>query len=210
MVLSDKQIWLALGLFWFMGQQSKKRGGRTLGPEWSDEDMLVFNGHVKGTGVPTEAALLVYTVESNLDPHASSGIAWGLPQITAQTLKGIDWSEPAADFGKLGVADQAPWVEKLLRYQIAAIGFTPATALDLYVANLSPLAARNKSITIYDGSVKEQAAAYKANRGLDRSSPKKGYITRNDLNSVLTEAETWETYTRAVDQLRRIESHGGQ
>lgn len=193
---------MALLLIWF-SQSKPKRRGRAAGPPWTDEEMFTFNNYVKGTLVPTDAALLVYTAESNLDPSASSGIAWGLAQITAPTLREIGWTDKAADFGKLGVADQAPWIAKLLQYQSKSIGFTPSNALDLFVANLSPAAAAKKSITIYDGSVPSQAEAYKKNKGLDRAH--KGYITRNDLNAVLTELETSETYMRAIDQLRRMQ-----
>lgn len=167
--------------------------------------MRTFDAHVMATGVRTEVALLVYTEESNLDPHVSSGSAWGLAQINAGTLKDIGWTDPPAEFGKLGVGDQAPWIQKLLEYQTKIIGFTPTNALDLFTANLSPAAARSKSIVIYDSNDPSQAAYYKGNKGLDRD--KKGYITRNDLALVLTELETSETYMRAIDQLRRI--HGG-
>lgn len=207
-MLSDKHILLGLAFFWFIGQGGSKPAKRKASPAWTDEEMLIFDGHVKATGVPTEVALLVYTLESNLDPHASSGIAWGLPQMTRDTLYNIDWSETGADFGKLSVADQAPWIEKLLRYQIAVLGGKPpTTALDLFVVNLWPQAALSKAQVVLDSNVPKQAAAYKANKGLDRSRPKKGYISRNDLASVLSELETSETYMRAIEQLRRI--HGG-
>jgi len=206
MALSGEQVAIGLLLLYFTASPGKKAGrARALPPEWTDDEMFVFYNHVKGTLVPPEAALLVYTVESNLDPRATSGIAWGLPQMTGATLKDIGWTEPAANFAKLGVADQAPWIAKLLQYQSKSIGFVPDNALDLFVANLSPAAAARKSVTIYDGSVPAQAAAYKNNKGLDRAH--KGYITRNDLTAVLTELETSETYTRALDQLGRVK-HG--
>jgi hypothetical protein len=207
MVLSDKHVIFGLLALWLFAQQpKKKRAGRQPGPPWTDEDMLIFDASVRGAMVPTEAALLTYTAESNLDPAASSGIAWGLAQITAGTLKEIGYTDPPAQFGKLGVADQSPWIQRLLQYQSKTIGYTPQTALDLFAVNLSPAAAVNKSITIFDGKVPKQADAYKKNKNLDRSG--KGYITRNDLNAVLTELETSETYLHAIDQLQRIRGHG--
>jgi hypothetical protein len=206
MALSGKQVMLGLLLLWMIAQPAKKRRGRAAGPAWSDEDMLIFDGSVRGALVPTEAALLVYTAESNLDPAASSGIAWGLPQITAGTLRDIGWTDAAKDFGKLGVADQSPWVQRLLQYQSKSIGFTPQTALDLFAANLSPSAASKQSAVIYDSKLPSQADAYQKNKGLDRGH--KGKITRDDLAAVLTVLETSETYLRAIQQLQRIRGHG--
>jgi hypothetical protein len=201
---SRETIIFALALVFF-SQKGNKPKGRPLGPEWSDEDMLIFASSVKATGVPVEAALLVYTAESNLDPKASSGVAWGLAQITAGTLRDLKWSEPAPAFGKLSVADQVPWIVQLLEYQKKAIGFTPATALDLAVANLSPAAARAKRFVVYDSKKPGELAAYNGNAGLD--SRGKGNIDRDDVAAYLRSWRDSETYKRALVQLARVQ-HG--
>jgi hypothetical protein len=207
MALRPEHVVIGLLLLWSIHHEPKQptKGHTTRGPSepWSDEDMLIFAGHVKAAGVPVETALLVYTEESNLDPHASSGSAWGLAQITTPTLKDIGWTESGAAFGKLGVADQAPWIQKLLEYQSKAIGFVPVSPLDLFAANLSPAAARARSDKIYDSAVPAQAAAYNANRGLDRT--KKGYIARSDLSAVLNDLASSVTYTKALAQLQRMQ-----
>jgi len=190
---------LGLGLLWFYnGGNFQKKSTMN----WTDEEMFIFNNCVKRTGVPTEAALAVYTGESGLNPKASSGAAFGIAQITAATLRDIGWSSPAKDFLQLGVADQAPWIEKLLNYQAKAVGFTPTNALDLYVTNLSPAAAKAHRDVIYSASVPSEVAAYEGNKGLDKA--KKGYIDRADLALYLDRILYGETYKQAVDQLNRI------
>ena len=89
-----------------------------------------FVREVESIGVPAETALLVYAAETNLDPHASSGIAWGLPQMIGTTLKAIGWGSKPSDFGVLSVAMQAPWIAKLLALQARIIGFVPKDPLD--------------------------------------------------------------------------------
>jgi hypothetical protein len=166
--------------------------------------MFVFAHTIKQTGVPVEAALAVYTSESNLNPAAVSLTnASGLAQIMPATLRDIGYSDTPAEFRKLGVADQAPWVQKLLEYQIKIIGFTPKKALDLYVANFSPAAARSKSFVIYDSKKPAELAAYNANSGLD--SKGKGNIDRNDLAAYLRSWVDSDTYRRALEQLQKVQ-----
>jgi len=169
---------------------------------WTDEEMFIFANHVGRTGVPVEAALAVYTGESGLHPRAFSGAAYGLAQMRAQTLREIGWSSPPKEFLELGVADQAPWIEKLLNYQAKAVGFTPTNALDLYVTNLSPVAAKSHRDVIYSASVPAEAAAYEGNKGLDKA--KKGYIDRADLALYLDRVMNGETYKQAIIQLNRV------
>ncbi len=205
MELSREAVFFVLACIFF-SQKGAKKGTpqRPLGPEWSDEDMFVFANHVKQTGVPVEAALAVYTAESNLNPAAVSRTnASGLAQIMPATLRDIAYSETPAEFRKLGVADQAPWIQRLLEYQIKIIGFTPTKAVDLYTANISPAAAKSKANVIYDSRVPAQVAAYNANAGLD--SKGKGYIDRADLAAYLRSWVDSDTYRRALDQLRKVQ-----
>lgn len=183
---------------------TKKRGGRALGPEWTLEEMFIFSNSVKHTGVPVPAALSVYTAESNLNPKAVNPKtqASGLAQIMPSTLRELGYSEGPIAFRKLGVADQTPWVVKLLEYQIKSIGFVPKSALDLYVANLSPAAARAHSDVIYSRDVPAQVDAYNANAGLDTGN--KGTIDRSDLQRVINSIEQSETYKRALEQSEKM------
>ncbi len=204
MELSREAVFFVLAVVFF-SQKGKRTGTvkRPLGPEWSDEEMFIFANHVRRTGVRVADALAVYTAESNLDPKATSGVAWGIPQMTAATLKDLKWSEPASDFAKLSVADQAPWIEQLLEYQKKIIGFTPQNALDLYVANFSPAAAKSKANIIYDSRKPSELAAYEANAGLDTAH--KGYIDRADLKAYLKSWVESDTYARALEQLQKVE-----
>lgn len=204
MELSREVVIFGLVLVFFSQKRRKGTLMRPLGPAWSDDDMFVFANYVKQTGVPVENALAVYTAESNLNPAAVSPTnASGLAQIMPATLKDIGYTDTPADFRKLGVADQAPWIQRLLEYQTKIIGFTPANALDLYVANFSPAAARSKAFVIYDGKVPAQAAAYAANKGLDRMH--KGNIDRNDLANYLRSWVDSDTYRRAIEQLNQVQ-----
>jgi len=160
--------------------------------------MQAFATQISPSGVPIDAALLVYTAESGLNPRASSGIAWGIAQMTARTLKGLGWTAPGKDFGTLSVAEQSPWIAKLVASQVRMIGFVPKNALDLYVANFKPAAAANREDVLW----RKGQDAYAKNANLDRE--KKGYIDRHDLQVSLSRAESTETYKRAVAQLRKV------
>lgn len=193
---------LVLGLLVLVGvyARPKRRGAAGSRPviEWADHEMRAFIDEVEPIGVPLEAVLQVYTAESGLDPKASSGIAWGIPQLTARTLKDLGWSKPGREFGKLGVAQQAPWIAKLLAYQARMIGFVPKNALDLYVANFKPAAFAKDEQILY----RSPSDAYNKNAGLDRA--KKGYIERDDLRPGLESARFSQTYQRAIAQLERL------
>lgn len=165
---------------------------------WTASDAEAFVDAVAPTGVPLDAALAVYAAESGLDPAASSGVAWGICQAIAGTLKAIGWTRPAKEFAALRVSEQAPWVGRLIAYQIRAIGFTPKSSLDLYVANFSPLAARNHSDVIYRAGTN----AYDKNRNLDQG--KKGFIDRADLAAALTRAVNSTAYQTTLAQVRAI------
>lgn len=166
--------------------------------QWTDREMRAFIEHVEPIGVPLDASLAVYTAESGLDPKASSGIAWGLAQLTATTLKEIGWTRPAREFGTLDVVQQAPWIAKLQAAQVRAIGFVPKTALDLYVANFAPAAAKTHADVIYSAP----SQAYLKNSALDLAH--KGYISRDDLSAFVGRAKQTVTYQRAVQQAKRL------
>ena len=193
-------IMVALVLLIGTVTKAKRRGARPSAKlvEWSDYDMRAFIDETGSIGVPLEAALMVYTAESGLDPKASSGIAYGLPQLTGRTAKDLGWTRPIREFGTLTVAQQAPWIAKLQAYQARMIGYVPATALELYVANFSPKAAQARSDVIY----RQGTESYAKNASLDRDH--KGYISPNDLQVSLNQAAQTETYKRAVAQLRRL------
>ena len=178
----------------------KRRGGKASKGvvQWSDGDMQAFVDEVRPLGIPLADSLLVYTAESGLDPTASSGIAWGLPQLTQISAKQIGWTRPLRDFGTLTVAQQAPWIAKLQASQIRMIGYTPKNALELYVANFSPKAAAARSEVIY----RRGTASYTKNANLDRDH--KGYIAAADLKVALDRARSSTTYQNAVKQLERM------
>ena len=174
------------------------------GVEWSDDDARAFTAAVKAANVPVEAALQVYAAESGLDPQASSGIAWGLAQFVGPTLKGLGWQRSAAEFGGLSVAEQAPWIAKLLRQQVAMLGRVPSSALDLYILNFWPAAARAgyDVILVRDSQVAKERQAYAKNKGLDRAG--KGYITRGDLQTSLDRVVHLPALGRVQAQIRRL------
>lgn len=173
---------------------------------WSDNDAKAFADELTPLGIPLDAILQVYAAESGLDPKASSGIAWGLCQAIEPTLKGAGWfasHKKAAEFGKLTVAQQAPWLANIVASQIRMIGFTPKNAVDFYAANFNPSAARAKADVMY----RAPSAAYEANRNLDRA--KKGYIDRADLAAALDRARAGRPYLETSEQLRRLVASPG-
>jgi hypothetical protein len=160
--------------------------------------MQAFIDQVRPLGIPLADSLLVYTAESGLDPSASSGIAWGIPQLTQIAAKQVGWTRPLREFGTLTAAQQAPWIAKLQAAQIRMIGYTPKDALELYVANLSPKAAAARSEVIY----RQGTDAYTKNANLDRDH--KGYIAAADLKVSLDRARSTTTYQDAVKQMERL------
>lgn len=179
---------------------TQRRGVRASGGfvQWSDREMRLLIAELKPLGVNVADALLVYTAESGLDPKASSGIAWGIAQWTARTLKGLGWTRKASEMGTLSIAEQVPWIGKLVAAQIRMIGYVPKTALELYVANFSPKAAQERSSVIY----RSPSDAYAKNASLDRE--KKGWISPADLNVRLDRAKSTKTYQTAVAQAQRL------
>jgi hypothetical protein len=165
---------------------------------WTDQDMRAFVDYLSPLGIPLKDSLLVYTAESGLDPKAHSSAAWGIPQLTASTMKSLGWTRPASEFASLTVSEQIPWIAKLQASQIAMIGYVPKNALELYVANFSPVAAKNRSERIYE----EGTLNYEANKGLDRDH--KGYIAPSDLDVSLKQASTTSIYRHAITQLERV------
>lgn len=183
---------------------TKRRGGKgSREPmKWTDDEMQAFISELKPLGVPLADSLLVYTAESGLDPAASSGIAYGLPQLTQIAAKQIGWTRPLREFGSLTVKQQIPWVAKLQASQIRMIGYTPANARELYVANFSPKAAASRSERIYE----KGTDAYTKNASLDRDG--KGYISASDLAVSLDRARASTTYKTALAQLERLTTNG--
>lgn len=193
---------ILLGLLLLSRAGSKRKPAVNVA--WSDEDMRAFRKAVEASGVPLDAALQVYAAESGLDAAASSGAAWGIAQITAQTLRGIGYGGDGPSFGTLSVADQAPWIGRLLKSQVAYLGYTPQTAVDLYAVNFWPKAAklREDVIVVRDSKDPREAAAYRGNAGLDQK--KKGWITRDDLRVRLDKFGKLPALMRAREQARRL------
>lgn len=185
------------------GQAGAKRRPRP-NVEWSDDDAKAFVAAVKAAAVPVDLALQVYAAESGLDPQASSGIAWGIAQFTGRTLKSFGWQRSAAEFGGLSVAEQAPWITQLLKSQVSMLGRVPSSALDLYVLNFWPAAARAgyDVILVRDSREARERQAYEKNKGFDRAG--KGYITRADLQSSLDRVVHLPALGRVKDQIRRL------
>lgn len=180
----------------------QRRGARASAKytKWSDSDMRLFIAELGPLGIPLADSLLVYAAESGLDPKASSGIAWGIAQITSQTLKGIGWPRTAREFGALPLSEQIPWVARLQAAQIRSIGYTPKNALELYVANFSPKAARERATVIYQ----QGSDAYAKNWQLDRD--RKGFIAPSDLDYRLQIARNGLPYRTAIEQLKRLQN----
>lgn len=185
------------------GKTGAKRRPR-VDVQWSDEDAKAFVAAVKSTSVPVDYALQLYAAESGLDPQASSGIAWGLAQFIGSTLKSLGWQRSAAEFGGLSVAEQAPWIAKLLKAQVAMLGRVPSSALDLYVLNFWPKAARAgyDVILVRDSREARERQAYEKNKSLDRTG--KGYITRGDLQTALDRVIHLPALGRVQAQIRRL------
>jgi len=189
-------IWLvALWFIWKRGQGV-----------WADEDMRQLAEISKDVDVDPEHVLAVYTSESLLKPSATSGIAWGLAQITIPTLRKLGWQESGEDFGRLSVAQQLPYIKKLLTAQRKTYGKRPETALDLYVLNFAPSKAAKKTAILYDSKVPRERPGYSANKGLDMpvNGKRKGNITRDDLAFRLRQAMGTSVYRDAVSQLNRV------
>jgi hypothetical protein len=189
---------LVLLALWAFSSKKKPQKPRPPFVRWTDGEMLSFMAALDRVPIDVGIALKVYAAESGLNPKASSGVAWGLCQAIESTLRSAGWNGPAKGFGLLGVAEQAPWVADVIRQQIKMIGFTPDNALDLFVANLSPLAAKQHADVIY----RAPSQNYEANKNLDREG--KGYINRADMNRRLNEAASSPAYQTAVAQWQSL------
>lgn len=169
--------------------------------------MLELARNIRATGIDPETMLLIYTAESGLDPHASSGSAWGLNQAQGPLLRAAGWQGEPKAFGLLGVAEQAPWLAKMLEIQIRGVGPSNIkNALDLYVMNLSPVAAKDHREVIYSRDNPAERDFYEGNKGFDRE--KSGRITREQVKRVLDRVSQSAIYARAVGQLHRVASGG--
>lgn len=170
---------------------------------WSDDDMRAFLAAVQGAGVPVDTVLPVYAAESGLDPAASSGIAWGLAQFTEPTLRGFGWRNGGPAFGGLTVAQQAPYIGRLLKTQVTTLGRVPTDSVDLYAVNFWPESAKrgDQIILMRDSRVAKERAAYAGNRNLDKA--RKGWIDRDDLKAALERAPK-SVLEHARAQARRL------
>lgn len=207
--------WPLLLLIGFVVYQNRKpialpplQAGRARMPrldvEWSDADAKAFLAAVKAAGVPMDVVLPVYASESGLDPAASSGGSWGLPQFVKTTLRQLGWKRPPNEFAQLSVAEQSPWIARLLKSQVATLGRIPQTALDLYVLNFWPSAARRGEdvVLVRDSRDALERQAYAKNKNLDRGS--KGYITRGDLQTSLDRVVHLPALSKVRAQIRRL------
>jgi hypothetical protein len=159
---------------------------------WTPDEMGVYRTELGTLGIPLAELLLLLAVESGLDPHASSGSAWGLHQAQAPLLRRAGWLSTPESFGDLGVAEQLPWIRRMLQLQIKTIGYVPKTSIDLFRMNLSPAAAKSKASVIYDRSQPKQRAQYDANKALDRAG--KGRIDLDDLTERLQQVFESQRY----------------
>lgn len=194
-----KSTWLLLLGVVLVASRSKPR--RSTFKQWSRADAEAFRDAVEPLGVPVDSALQVYAAESGLNPAASSGIAWGLCQATARTLRAVGWfnsHKTAKEFGTLSVELQSPWISQILAMQLRTTGMRSVGPLDLYVLNFSPAAAKSGANVIYSAPSKE----YDANKPLDAAG--KGYIERADLQRALDRAKQSEAYKTTAEQLRQL------
>jgi hypothetical protein len=171
--------------------------------DWTADEMRAFVAAVAPTGVNPAHALHVYASESNLDPAAMprSQAAAGLMQAQRTLLKAAGWTDTVPAFARLGVAEQAPWIGKMLRLQIGGVGFVPRSALELYLVNLSPLAAKEGRDVIYRRDDPVEGPLYNGTKGLDVEG--KGFINRADLARVLARVERNARLQRHLALLRR-------
>jgi hypothetical protein len=114
-------------------------------------------------------------------------VAKGLNQLTFATAVGVKQKdgtfkqglgmspEEWATYEQQSDVQQLKWVEKYMQ----GVGVRGKTAAQIYCSNFGSY--NNPNGSMYDGSIPKQAAAYKANIGLDKG--KKGYITPDDLAS---------------------------
>jgi hypothetical protein len=167
---------------------------------WSDDDMRIFCREISRTGMAPADALLVYFLESGLQPwifnvHGS----YGIDQAQSAMLRAAGWKDSSPAYLALSVAQQIPYVAKVLRIQIATIGYVPADAAELLRVQLSPRAAKLKDDVIY----KRGTSAYVANRWLDRGN--KGAITMEDLRRELQAVSLRPFFQQHLAMLRRVE-----
>jgi hypothetical protein len=195
-----KSTWLLLLGVLLATSYRKPRRGSTF-KQWSKDDCEAFRDAIQPLGVPIDSALQVYAAESGLNPAASSGIAWGLCQATAPTLRAVGWfnnHKTAKEFGTLSVELQSPWISQILAMQLRTTGMKSISPLDLYVLNFSPAAAKSGANVIYSAPSKE----YMANKSLDAAG--KGYIDRADLQRALDRARQSQAYQITSEQFRTL------
>jgi hypothetical protein len=173
---------------------------------WTDDEMRAFATTCERVGIASPIVLSVYNFESGLDPSAvnSASHAQGLAQFLPATLTGMGYTADPLAFHDLGVLEQLPWVEKLLRAQVAVLGEVPADAAKLLHLQLSPATAK-QPVVFRRGE--NSPAAYAANAALDPSG--KGYVDETDLAVVLARANKRGAFQGALAQLQRVTRSGG-
>lgn len=169
--------------------------------DWTDREMQAFLDAVKPTGVKPADALLVYALESGLQPEATSGVAWGINQAQGPLLRAAGFRSPPESFARLDAEQQMPFIGKMLAVQARSIGYVPASSAELYRANLSPAAAKSRAEIIYTRAI--DGARYTQNRGLDHGN--KGAITFDDLAQTLAQVASSALYARHLAKLRRLD-----
>jgi len=149
-------------------------------------------------GIDPASLLSVYCFESGLDPSAVNpgSSAQGAAQFLPSTLAALGYPGDPLAFHTLSLAEQWPWMEKLLDSQIVQFGSTPPTAAVILHLQLAPSRARTS--VVYSAG----EPGYAANARMDRAG--KGYIDREDLRAALAASDASATYQAALWQLRRM------
>ncbi len=190
---SEGEALVLLLLLASVGLARKKYAG------WTDDDMRAFLDAIKRTGVPAEAALLVYYLESGLQPwQVNAHGSYGINQAQRALLDASGWKGSTWGYLNLSVREQLPYVAKILSLQVRDIGYAPSDAAELMRAQLSLKAAKEKNDTIYSAP----SAGYQANRWMDKT--QKGSITMDDLRASLDQVAKQPLYQRHLSQLRRL------
>lgn len=178
---------------------ARKRGGA----RWSDDDLREFIRIGTGLGLSRsdlEDVLLLFAVESRLDPAAKRSNAWGLMQAQLPLLREVGWKAEPAAFASLKVQRQLPWVAKMLEVLVRRIMRKPDGAADWLRLNLSPVAARKQSEIVY--SRQKDPSFYAANATLDVNAD--GAITMSDLRAHTASVASQPLYTEHLARLRAL------
>lgn len=152
-------------------------------------------------GVPADWMLLVFYLESRLDPqaHRPGSNYWGLSQINGKYLHD-DFGVDPNDYGSWSASEQLdvimPWYAATLMHYL---GHTPSSPGVLYALNLAPGVVRTRGdgadVVLYASPSIE----YQKNSGLDVD--KNGTITIGDLDTFMQGLAKQPAYRAAVAEL---------